>query len=70
MGERALFRFRRALSLAGRRPYNAFGAKIDIRLRYLAKGDENWHLCAFGAGAPVSIGEGLPAPALPLWIRP
>ena len=70
MDERAPFRFRRATSLAGRRPYNAFGAKIDLGLRYLANGDENWHHCAFGAGALVSIGEGLPAPAAPLWIRP
>ena len=33
-------------------------------------GDENWHLCAFGIGAPVSIGQGWPAPAAPHWIRP
>ena len=40
VGERALFRFIRAPSLAGRRPYNAFGAKIGLGLRYLANGDE------------------------------
>ena len=70
MGERVPVLFRRAPSLAGRRQYNALGAKIDIGLRYSANGDENWHHCAFGAGAPISIGEGLPAPAAPLWIRP
>ena len=70
MGERALFRFRRAPLLAQRRPYNTFGAKIYLGLRYSANEDENKHHCGFDAGAPVSIGEGLPAPAAPLWIRP
>ena len=66
MGKRASFRFRRAPSLAERRPYNAFGVKIDLRQRYSANKDENWHHSSFGAGVPVPIGEGLPAPAAPL----
>ena len=57
-------------SLVERRPYNTFDAKIDPRLRYSSKEDEKGHPCAFGAGAPVPIGEGLPAPAAPPWIRP
>ena len=56
--------------LARRHTYNAFDAKIDPGLRYSANGDESWRPCAEGAGASGSIGEGLPAPAAPPWIRP
>ena len=61
--KRAHFRIRRAPSLAGSRPYNASGTKIDPGLRCSADGNEKWRSCAFGVGAPVSIGEGLVAPA-------
>ena len=62
-GQITLYCIRRAPLLAGRRPYNAFGAKIDPGLSYSANG--HFRPCAFGARAPVSIGEGLPAPAAP-----
>ena len=68
--KRAPFRIRRAPSLAGRRTYNAFDAKIEPGLIYSANGDENCRPCAKGAGASVSIGEELPAPAACPWIRP
>ena len=59
--KRSSFCIRRAPSLVERR---SFGAKIDPGLRYSSK-DEKGHHSAFGAGAPVSIGEGLPAPPAP-----
>ena len=89
----APFPIRRVTLLAGSHPYNVFGVKIRQWLRHSrmetkigapapsAHGCEfsfpaaifislcQRRPCAFGAGAPVSIGEGLPAPAAPLWIR-